>query len=105
MWLNWRVDFDARRDRDRQGNLYMWIRSRNRNGTRVAYLGHGRLLDGWRCGRNCGRNLGLQFADGTLQFCVLFGVLLDEFGQLLLEVGISKKSQIAKKGVATSSSP
>jgi hypothetical protein len=32
----------------------------------------------------------LQFADGTLQFCVLLGVLFDEFGQLLLEFGIPK---------------
>jgi hypothetical protein len=65
----------------------MWIRSRNRNGTRVAYLGRDRFLGG---GRNCSPNFGLQFADGTLQFCVLFGVLFDEFGQLLLKFGIFK---------------
>jgi hypothetical protein len=68
----------------------MRIRSRNRNSTRVAYLGHDRFLDGRRRGRNCGPNLGLQFTDGALQFCVLFGVLFDEFGQLLLEFGIPK---------------
>jgi len=56
----------------------------------VAYFGRGRFLDGLGCGRNCGRNLGLKFADGSLQFCVLFGVLFDEFGQLLLEIGIPK---------------
>jgi hypothetical protein len=68
----------------------MRIRSWNRNDTRVAYLGRGRFLDGWGCGRNCGPNLGLQFADGTLQFRVLFGVFFGEFGQLLLKFGIPK---------------
>jgi hypothetical protein len=80
-----------RRNRDRRGNEHMRIRSRNRNDTRVVCLGRGRFLNGWSRGRNCGPKLGLQFADGTLQFCVLFGVLFDEFGQLLLEVGIPKK--------------
>ena len=66
----------------------MRIRSWNGDDTRLTRFGCGVLLGCWRGGRSCGPELSLQFADGALQFCVLFRVLFDEFVQLLAKFAI-----------------
>ena len=76
----------------------MRIRSWNRNDTWVASLGCGRLLDSWRAGRGRSPKFGLQFADGALQFYVLFRVLFGKFVQLLAKFAISDVERNRQKG-------
>ena len=70
----------------------------SRNGNRLASFWAGRLFGGWCSSRRCCSELGLEFADGALQFCELFRVFFGEIVQLFAKSGMPDVKTNSQKG-------
>jgi len=95
--LDWRLRFDARRDRDWWGartlaEMILEPGSADEPGADGLF----RVLANEP--EAAAAALGLEFADGALQFCELLGVLFGEFVQLPAEFGISNVQRNGQNG-------